>query len=87
MNIKPTYISKDGLELFYTRIGKTNLKTAILVAKRSRVSDPFSEPEILGSIHGFVEAPTLTGDGKTLYFHKREGSKFVLFKVHRETRP
>ena len=31
----------------------------------------------------FVEGPALTDDGRTLYYHKRVGQKFRLFRVRR----
>jgi hypothetical protein len=35
------------------------------------------------AIDGFAEGPTLSPDGKALYYHKREGKRFVLYRVTR----
>jgi hypothetical protein len=32
---------------------------------------------------GFVEGPTLSPDEKSLYYHKREGGVFVIYRVTR----
>ena len=54
------------------------------VAKRNNTSEPFGRPEIIDSITGFVEGPSLSGNGKTLYFHKKDGSKHSIYKISRE---
>jgi hypothetical protein len=41
----------------------------------------FTEP--IEAIRGFVEAPTLPPDERTLYYHKRNGERFVLECVSR----
>jgi hypothetical protein len=40
-------------------------------------------PEHVSSITGFVEAPTLSSDGRSLYYHKREGGRFIILRVAR----
>jgi hypothetical protein len=30
---------------------------------------------------GFVEAPTLTADGRTLYYHQRDGERFHIYRA------
>ena len=83
-------ISVDETELFFTRAagllvghqgGGAGLQ--IYVAHRSRKGEPFGEPQRVASIHGFVEGPTLSGDGKRLYFHRRDGGRFNLYMVRR----
>ena len=76
-------ISSDGFELFFTRFSKRETKLRILRAKRKNISEPFGEPEVISAIQGFVEAPSITSDGKTLYFHKKDGAKFSIYKVIR----
>lgn len=51
------------------------------------VADPIFH-EIIEAIakqgdDAFVEAPTITNDGKTLYYHKKDGEKFAIYKVTR----
>lgn len=76
-------ISSDGLELFFTRLNP-RLETTIYVAKRSSVSGPFGRPERIDSVIGFAEAPSVSGDGKTLFFHKKDGPNFSIYRVSRE---
>jgi len=76
-------ISGDGLELFFTRYSFSTGKFAILRARRASTADPFGTPETLTSIKGFVEAPSLSADGRTLYFHKKVGGKYVIFRTTR----
>lgn len=81
-------ISANSLELFFTRMDKSknNLdeKFSIMVARRSSLNETFCLPEKVGTINGYVEAPTLSGDEKTLYYHKLSDGKFRIFKVTRD---
>jgi len=74
-------ISTSGRELFFTRLDPTG--PSIYRAIRHDVTGPFGAPERIASIDGFVEAPSLSGDGKTLYYHRKEGTAFVLYCVSR----
>ena len=76
-------ISGDGLELFFTRYSFATTKTAILRARRGSTAEPFGTPEALTSIKGFVEAPSLSADGRTLFFHKKVGGKYSIFRATR----
>lgn len=83
-------ISKDGLELFFTRlairdIDKGKVKSKIMRATRPNLSSPFGIPEIIQAIgvNDFVEGPALSADEKELYYHKKEQGKFRLYKVSR----
>jgi hypothetical protein len=64
-------ISADGLELFFTRVGKlpTTTPPAIFRASRKSQELPFEVPQKVAGPTGFVEAPTLSDDGKTVYYH------------------
>ena len=73
-------ISRDGLRLYYTR-GPLPLGSgppSIFVATRSNVSRVFGQPSRLSQLHGFVEAPALSPDGRGLYFHRLVGSHYVI---------
>ncbi len=74
-------ISTDELELSFTRLGDRG--TAIYRSTRKTVAQPFGPPERLVAIEGFVEAPTLSDDGRSLYYHKKEGELFVIYRVTR----
>jgi Tol biopolymer transport system component len=79
-------ISPDNLELFFTRAERSSgqvVATHIFRAVRSQASDSFGVPEIVGAISGFVEAPSLSGDGRSLYYHKKDGGRFVVYRVTR----
>ncbi len=84
-------ISADGLELFFTRLPLEDLKKGkvhswIMRAVRSNQMETFGMPEIIAAIGSsdFVEGPSVTTDGKELYYHKRVGEKFRLYKVTRD---
>jgi Tol biopolymer transport system component len=74
-------ISPDELELFFTRVGKSG--PAIYRSTRKNVTQPFDPPERIAAIRGFVEAPALSPDGRSLYYHLKEGERFVIYRVSR----
>ncbi len=75
-------ISADGLTLFFTRADKGLLgRVAILVATRSSISTRFDEPIVLSAIDGFVEGPTLSPDERSLYYHRKDGDRFVIYRA------
>ncbi len=76
-------ISSDGLELFFTRFNQCTSLPEILLAKRSSLSKPFGKPERIGTLSGFVEAPSLSSDKKTLYYHYRDNGVYTIYKVSR----
>ena len=79
------FITKDGLELYYTRILKSNpFQTEMLVSVRSSQTHSFSVPAvIIPSSSAVPEGPTLTSDGSKLYYHKKVGSQYKLFLRYR----
>ena len=77
-------ISSDLLELFFTRADQSGAtQPVILRAVRRSIEEPFERPERVSAITGFVEAPTLSGDGRSLYYHKAEGGRFVIYRTTR----
>lgn len=83
-------ISADGLELFFTRLPLADLKKGkvhswIMHATRSNLMEAFGMPKVIDAIgvDDFVEGPCIGPDGKELYYHKRVGEKFRLYKVTR----
>ncbi len=81
-------ISNDELTLYFTRLSAAdlasgNIRSKIMYATRKSKLEPFGMPKVIASIgtKDFVEGPSITGDGKELYYHKQEGKKFRLFKV------
>jgi Tol biopolymer transport system component len=81
LNYAPA-ISADGLELFFTRVGPDG--PAIYAASRAAVGDPFGAAKKIEAIAGFVEGPTISPDGRSLYYHKRDDGRFVLYRVMRK---
>jgi Tol biopolymer transport system component len=75
-------ISASGLELFFTRLEGSS--PALYVATRTDASSPFGAPRKIQAATGFVEGPTLSPDEDSLYYHKREGSLFVIYRVTRD---
>ena len=74
-------ISASGLEIFFTRVEGNN--PIIYTAIRTNTAAPFRAPVRLQAITGYVEAPTLSPDEKSLYFHKKENDRFVIYRVTR----
>ncbi len=75
-------ISADGRELFFTRFDRKN-PPAIYRAVRESIGAVFTEPSKVMSIEGFVEAPSLSLDGRALYYHKKVNDKFRIYRVTR----
>lgn len=71
-------ISKDNLELYYTRYLKNNVNentvVEVCIATRTSNNAIFSEPRVLFSNtigNGIIEAPSLTTDKQFMYYHKK----------------
>jgi Secretion system C-terminal sorting domain/WD40-like Beta Propeller Repeat len=79
-------ISKNGLELYYTRFLKSNLSlgTQICVSVRNNLADTFSLPAIFLPFSLLTpEATTLTSDQSKIYYHKKSGGFYQLFLRYR----
>ena len=80
-------VSKSGLEFFWTRIrlegSKPKLPSVIYTATRSSVTEPFGKPQKIKAISGFAEAPALSPDEKSLYFHLNVNGTFEIYRVTR----
>jgi len=73
-------VTKDGLELYYTRLLKGTFNTEICVSIRTNIADTFSLPMIIHSNNGlFPEAPTITTDKQKLYYHMRDNAN--IYKI------
>jgi WD40-like Beta Propeller Repeat len=86
-------ISANGLELYFTRASQlkagptaSGAKLRILVATRSSLQGTFGEPQVLKALEGYVEAPSISLDGRELFFHKKIGDKFVIYHAVRTVR-
>ncbi len=77
-------ISANGLSFFFTRAGAgPNGEPAIFLATRASTTGAFGAAEWISAIDGFVEAPTLSPDERSLYYHRREGALFAIYRVTR----
>jgi Tol biopolymer transport system component len=86
-------LSQNRLELFFTRIPKKALKqervTSYLgCAVRETATGIFSNVRILAGEgkDEFVEGPSLSSDGRELYFHRRSGKRMQLMLMSRRKR-
>lgn len=84
LNYAPCPTASD-LEFFFTRLvpGPPGTVPAIYTATRSKKSEPFRTPVNIAAITGFAEAPTITADGKSLYYHENVNGTFVIYRVTR----
>lgn len=73
--------SANGMEIFFTRAIENG--THIYVASRSSLNEPFGKPELLNIKGDVPEAPSITLDGKTLYYHKKDGQYYRIYKMVR----
>ena len=73
--------SASQLELYFTRIVGTSRPSS--AATRASSDEPFSAPQQLAAITGFAEAPTLSLDEKSLYYHELDGTLFTIYRVTR----
>lgn len=74
-------LSADGRLLAFTRLD--GQQAAIWIARRARLADPFGPPVRIAAIEGFAEAPTFAPGGRALYFHRRIGGRFSIWRVAR----
>lgn len=86
-------ISADGLELYFTRASvrttgpeEQGAWLRIMVATRGSVDQPFADPQVLNALTGYVEAPSISDDGMELFYHKKVGDKFVIYRAVRASR-
>lgn len=79
-------VSTSGLELFFTRanpaIGAKGIPE-VYRAVRTSPSRPFGTVQRVGAITGYAEAPSLSTDGTTLYYHQLVGNTFEIKSVTR----
>lgn len=78
-------LSADGLTFSFTRLEPPVpfSNPTIWLARRARATDPFGAPVRVRAITGFVEAATFSPDGRALYYHRRAGNRFTLWRVAR----
>ncbi|MGO9452601.1 MAG: hypothetical protein ACLQDV_16410 [Candidatus Binataceae bacterium] len=75
--------SASELEIFFTRLTKSG--PAIFMATRTSTAKAFGAPAKINAISGFAEAPSISPDDKSLYFHEKNPNG--VFSIYRVTRP
>jgi hypothetical protein len=90
LNYAPS-ISANGLELFFTRAsrrpgpgGALQPSVRIMVAGRTATSNSFGAARVLAAFQGFVEAPSVSLDEKELFFHKKSGDRYSIWRAERK---
>jgi hypothetical protein len=79
-----SFVTKDGLELYFTRILKANpFQSEICVSVRTATADVFSLPSIIYASKDIPEAATLSSDQTRIYYHKKVGNVYKLFLRYR----
>jgi hypothetical protein len=78
-------LSTDELELFFTAAKKDG-NPVIYQSIRSGPNKPFGIPLPVVTIEGYAEHPCLSPDGLTLYFHRKEGKLYRLYRTVRDKR-
>jgi hypothetical protein len=86
-------VSADERELYFTRASQSmagsdapGARLRIMVAIRTSLDEPFGEARVLTALAGFVEAPTISIDGKEIFYHKKVGGTFVIYRAERNER-
>ena len=79
-------VSADGRELFFTRthvwLGIWPTTTIERAVRRSR-AEAFAPSTTVRAAQGFVEGPSLSGDGRTLLFHCKLDGVFGIWRLTR----
>lgn len=78
-------ISRNGLELFFTRLDPVTGEARIYRTVRPNTSSAFGSPQLVSNITGFVEGPAFSPDEKALYYHRHDpvSGKFEIYRVTR----
>ncbi len=79
-------ISRDGLELYFTRVNLVKTAIEICIAERTTPTEIFSEPKVIDINGNMFEAVTISGDMSRIYYHKRASAsdKFHIYTKSRE---
>jgi hypothetical protein len=73
-------LSKDGLELYFTRALVNTFQSEVCVSVRTSTLSAFSTPTVLIGMPSIApEGPTLNSSKSLLYYHKLSGGQYKLF--------
>lgn len=80
-------ISTNSLELYFTRATgtvETSIDFGVFVATRNTVSEPWKNVERIDVITGEItEAPSISLNGKLLYYHQKVNGLYQIYVVER----
>jgi hypothetical protein len=77
-------VTADDLELFFTAASPAEGRAPqVYRARRRSTSVAFTRVERIGAITGFAEAPSISSDGTTLYYHEKVGEEVRIQTVTR----
>lgn len=80
-------ISADGLMLSFTRaVLRRGGGFGLFIARRGTTAEPFGAPERLVALQGYVEAATFAPDAEAIYFHRKDGKRFSIWRARRTDR-
>ena len=79
-------ISSNQLELYFTRLTPGG-EPAIYHSTRASTSSAWEAPRRIDAISGFAEAPTVSPNGRALYYHAQRSGRFVIERVSRPSVP
>ena len=78
-------VTSNELEFFFTAASPNQgSEPAIYRSIRANTSEPFIDVEKIAAIIPFAEAPSISTDGTTLYYHEKVGSEVHIMDVTRE---
>lgn len=79
-------LSTDGLTLAFTRLeGRPPFaRTLIWIARREALDASFGAPARIAAIEGdLVEGPTFSPSGDAIYYHRKVGDRYAIWRVSR----
>ncbi len=77
-------VSADGLTLLFTRaqFGPAP-SVSIYLSQRAATALPFAAAVRLAALDGLVEAPTFTPDEAAIYYHRKDGERYAIYRAKR----
>lgn len=73
--------SDNGLEILFTRLSGTT--TSIHRSTRNSINDIFGVSELLPVVGNLPEGTTISSDGTTIYYHKKDGNFYGIYSMRR----
>lgn len=76
-------LSADNKTLYFTRVKNRFLHQEITIeaARRLNANSAFEAPFVILKTNNVIEAPSISMDGKSLYYHEKIRNKYVIFRL------